>query len=169
MEGKRLEEVIGEILRERKLTIATAESCTGGLLSHRITNVPGSSKYFLGGVVAYSYDAKEHILHVRHNTLYGFGAVSKETAIEMARGVRHLFDSDIGIGITGIAGPGGGTPEKPVGLVYISLSVPGHTWYREHRWKGSRLENKEQSAEAALQMVLDYLEGNLAAEETESC
>ncbi len=163
MEGKTtLEKIVGDLLRERKLTIATAESCTGGLLSHRITNVPGSSDYFLGGVVAYSYDAKEHILRVKHNTLYGFGAVSKETAVEMARGVRHLFDSDIGVGITGIAGPGGGTPEKPVGLVYISLSVKGHTWYREHRWKGNRLENKEQSAEAALQMIKDYLEGALS-------
>jgi PncC family amidohydrolase len=161
-----LEKIVGESLRERGLTIATAESCTGGLLSHRITNIPGSSDYFLGGVVAYSYDAKEHILRVRHNTLYGFGAVSKEAAVEMARGVRHLFDSDIGIGITGIAGPGGGTPEKPVGLVYISLSVKGHTWYREHRWKGSRIENKEQSADAALRMILDYLDGRLAVEES---
>jgi PncC family amidohydrolase len=156
-----LEKEVGDILRERGLTISLAESCTGGLIAHRITNVPGSSDYFLGGVVAYSYDAKERILEVRHNTLYGFGAVSEETAREMARGARHLFDSDIALAATGIAGPGGGTPDKPVGLVYIALSVKGKSWCEEHRWSGDRLENKERTATAALQMLLRYLEGTL--------
>ncbi len=156
-----LEKGIGDILRDRRLTLSVAESCTGGLLSHRITNVPGSSDYFLGGVVAYSYDAKERILEVRHNTLYGFGAVSEEAAQEMARGARHLFDSDIALAVTGIAGPGGGTPEKPVGLVYIALSVKGKSWCEERQWHGDRTENKEQSALAALQMLLRYLKGEL--------
>ena len=118
-----LEFVVGKLLVEKKLTLSLAESCTGGLIGHRLTDVPGSSGYFMGGVVAYANDAKEKFLNVRHDTLSDFGAVSPKTAIEMARGARRAFGSDISISVTGIAGPGGVLPGKPVGLVYISLAT----------------------------------------------
>ncbi len=153
-----LEEKLGRLLKERGLSLATAESCTGGLLSHRITNVPGSSNYFVGGVVAYSNEVKEKLLGVSAETLRTKGAVSRETAIQMARGVRKLLGADIGVGITGIAGPGGATPTKPVGLVYVAVSAPDYERCEEFRWQGDRLENKRLSTEAALKMVLDYLE-----------
>ncbi|MEE8392566.1 MAG: nicotinamide-nucleotide amidohydrolase family protein, partial [Anaerolineae bacterium] len=108
-----LEVVVGELLKRRGMTLAVAESCTGGLVSHRITNVPGSSTYYEGSITAYSYDVKELILHVRHDTLYRYGAVSEQTAREMALGIQRAFRADIGLAVTGIAGPGGGTPEKP--------------------------------------------------------
>ena len=116
-----LEETVGNMLVKYGYTISTAESCTGGLIGHRFTNVPGSSTYYLGGVVSYSNDMKMKTLGVQENTLKEFGAVSKQTATEMAQGVRDLFGSDLAIAVTGIAGPGGGTAEKPVGLVYITL------------------------------------------------
>src|SRR3989304_5332141 len=100
--AEKLEEVIGRLLTEKKLTLALGESCTGGLIGHRLTNVPGSSDYFLGGIIAYAYDAKERLLDVRHNTLYEHGAVSPETASEMARGARKALGADIGISVTGI-------------------------------------------------------------------
>ncbi len=152
-----LESQIGALLTERKLTLATAESCTGGLVSHRLTNVPGSSAYFVGGVVAYAYDAKERLLGVHHNTLYDYGAVSKETAVEMARGARRVFSADIGVAVTGIAGPGGGLPNKPVGLAWIALSTWEDETAHQFIWDKDREENKALSADAALQMVLDYL------------
>ena len=152
------EETIGVLLRERGLTLATAESCTGGLVAHRLTNVPGSSAYFVGGVVAYSNRIKEEMLGVRHETLLAHGAVSEETAREMAQGARRRFGTDLAVAITGIAGPTGGTPDKPVGLTYIAL-VAGDADRCERRiWPGTRQENKERSAEAALQLVLDYLQ-----------
>lgn len=152
-----LEARIGELLRRRKLTLATAESCTGGLVGHRLTSVPGSSDYYLGGVVAYSYDAKERVLGVRHDTLYDFGAVSAETALEMARGARRLLHADLAVAVTGIAGPGGGTPDKPVGLVYIALSSRRQDVYRRFVWNEDRDGNKERSAQAALEMIVEYL------------
>ncbi len=100
-----------------------AESCTGGLVGHRITDVPGSSTYFLGGVIAYAYEAKERLLDVRHATLYEHGAVSEQTALEMARGARRVLGADIGIAVTGIAGPGGGLPDKPVGTTWVAVST----------------------------------------------
>lgn len=148
---------IGRLLTERNLSIAVAESCTGGLLGHRLTNVPGSSIYFLGGIVAYSYDAKERLLGVQHNTLYDHGAVSEETAREMAQGVRRALGSDIGVSVTGIAGPGGGLPGKPVGLTWIGLSARDTDIVRQFVWDSDREGNKTLSAEAALQAVLDYL------------
>jgi PncC family amidohydrolase len=154
-----LEVVIGELLSKRHLTLATAESCTGGLIGHRLTEVPGSSEYFRGGIVAYSYDAKEHLLGVQHNTLYDHGAVSAETAVEMARGVRRVLGADIGISVTGIAGPGGGLPGKPVGLVYICLSARDVERVEKYVWDRDRTGNKWASSEAALQMVIDYLAG----------
>jgi nicotinamide-nucleotide amidase len=116
-----LEEAVGRLLAERGL--AVAESCTGGLIAHRLTNAPGSSRYFLGGVVAYANEVKERVLGVRPGTLREDGAVSREAALEMARGVRRLLGADIAISATGIAGPTGGMPEKPVGLVYVALAA----------------------------------------------
>ena len=152
-----LEVIVGQLLLERKLTLALAESCTGGLVGHRITDVPGSSAYLMGGIVAYSYDAKELLLGVRHNTLYDHGAVSAETAIEMARGARRALGSDIGISVTGIAGPGGGLPGKPVGSVYICLSARDFERVEKFVWDKDRSGNKWASSEAALQMLRDYL------------
>ena len=159
MSGRPLEIVIGEILRERKLTLAVAESCTGGLFGNLITDISGSSDYFLGGIIAYAYGAKENLLGVRHETLWQFGAVSRETVREMARGVRRAFAADIGLSITGIAGPGGGMPNKPVGLVWIGLCTYDGEWSKSFYWNGSRVENKISSARAALQFIYDYLQG----------
>mgnify|MGYP000352193514 CR=1 FL=1 len=162
-----LEAQIGDWLRQRNLKLVVAESCTGGLIGHRITNIPGSSDYFLGGMIAYSYEAKERLLGVPHEMIARYGAVSRETVIEMARGARQVLADDfpiqhvIGLAVSGIAGPGGGIPGKPVGLVWIGLSTP--EWDRAWKfiWHGNRVENKEQSAQAALQILLDYLSGQL--------
>jgi nicotinamide-nucleotide amidase len=156
-----LEFDIGNILRERKLKLATAESCTGGLVSDRLTNVPGSSDYFIGGFVAYAYEAKVAALGVSWDTLKTKGAVSPETVLEMARGACVSLGANIAVSISGIAGPGGGTPEKPLGTTWIGLVTPDGEWTRHFIWDGDRRENKVKSADAALQMVLDYLQGKL--------
>lgn len=158
MTSRSLEIQIGEILTKRNMTLSTAESCTGGLIGHRLTNVPGSSIYFIGGIVAYAYDAKEHLLGVHHNTLYDYGAVSKETAIEMARGARRVFGTDIAISVTGIAGPGGGLPNKPVGTTWIAISTRTGENAHLFTWDKDREANKALSAEAALKIVWDYLQ-----------
>ncbi len=158
-DGNALEVLVGRLLTRRGLTLAVAESCTGGLIGHRITNIPGSSVYYQGSITAYSYDVKELLLHVRHDSLYHYGAVSEQTARDMARGVQRAFRSDIGLAVTGIAGPDGGTPEKPVGLVYVALAAPDGAWVERHMWSGSRWENKARSAEAALDLLRRYLEG----------
>lgn len=155
------EVLVGCLLKELGLTLATAESCTGGLIGHRVTNVPGSSSYYEGSITAYSREAKKDLLHVRQDTLDNYGAVSEQTAREMARGVRVALHTDIGLSVTGIAGPGGGTPEKPVGLVYIALSTPDGEWVERYVWDGDRWENKTRSAEAALELLYRYLEGRL--------
>lgn len=155
----RVEITIGNLLRARNLNLAVAESCTGGLVAHRITNIPGSSEYFLGGVVAYAYEAKVALLHVSWDTLRTYGAVSRETVIEMARGVRTALGANISVSVSGIAGPAGGMPDKPVGTTWIGLSTNDGDWARKYNWGGDREENKEASAEAALQFVLDYLNG----------
>jgi len=152
---------IGKILLQKKLKLALAESCTGGLIGHRITNVPGSSVYFSGGVVAYAYEAKAKILGVAWDTLNGFGAVSSETVLEMARGAKELMDADVAVSISGIAGPGGGTEAKPVGTVWVGLAANDGTWSHEFHFDGDRERNKAFSADAALQMLLDYLQGKL--------
>ena len=154
----KLEVIIGRMMAERKLKLATAESCTGGLVGHCLTNVPGSSEYFEGGIIAYSYEAKERLLGVHHDTLYEHGAVSPETALEMARGARKTLGTDIGIAVTGIAGPGGGLPGKPVGLVYIALSARAYERVEHFVWKSDREGNKMQSAEVALAMLKEFLE-----------
>jgi len=156
-----LENMLHDALLARGLSLATAESCTGGLISDRITNVSGSSEYFPGGVVAYAYEAKVGLLGVSWDTLNTHGAVSKETVLEMARGVRKLLNTDIGISVSGIAGPTGGLPEKPVGTTWLGLSANTGEWARHFIWDGDRLQNKHFSSEAALQFVLDYLDGKL--------
>ena len=156
-----LEEILREHMRTRGLKLATAESCTGGLVSDRITNVSGSSEYFPGGIVAYSYEAKASLLAVSWDTLNTHGAVSEETVLEMARGARKLFNADIGISVSGIAGPTGGTPEKPVGTTWFGLSTATGEWARHFIWDSDREHNKHLSSEAALQFVIDYLEGKL--------
>lgn len=157
-----LELRIGKILSQTRLTLAAAESCTGGLVASRITDVPGSSAYFLGGIVSYSNEAKASLLGVSWDTLNIKGAVSQETVIEMAYGARKTLGADIAVSVSGIAGPGGGTPDKPVGTVWIGLATPGGEEARRFIWDGDRIRNKYLSSEAALQFVLDYLEGRLA-------
>ncbi len=154
-----LEIVIGNLLRQRGWSLATAESCTGGLLADRITDVPGASDYFRGGIVAYAYEAKVGLLQVSWDILRAHGAVSRETVIAMARGARIALGADLAVSISGIAGPGGGLPDKPVGATWIGLSANEGDWARNFVWKGSRRQNKIQSAEAALRFLLDYLQG----------
>ena len=156
-----LEMRVGKTLQQKKLTLATAESCTGGLIAHLMTNIPGSSEYFLGGIVAYSYQAKADLLGVSWDTLNSKGAVSKETVLEMAIGARNKMKADIVVSVSGIAGPGGGTPDKPVGTTWVGLATQNEEEARHFIWNGDREENKKHSAEAALQFILDYLEGKL--------
>lgn len=153
-----LEVEIGKILKQRMLHLGLAESCTGGLLGHRITNVAGSSEYFTGSVVTYSYEAKVAVLGVSWDTLNTFGAVSQETVLDMANGAKRLFGVDIAVSVSGIAGPGGGTPEKPVGTTWVGLVTPEGEWARKFIFNGDREQNKAASAEAALQMLLDCLQ-----------
>ena len=152
------EVIIGQLLRARGLKLATAESCTGGLIADRITDVPGSSEYFLGGFVSYAYEAKVACLGVSWDTLQKHGAVSRETVLEMARGARKALGADIAISVSGIAGPGGGLPEKPVGTTWIGLVTPESESAEVFYWKGDRRKNKEESAQQALKMVIEYLE-----------
>ena len=138
-------------------TISCAESCTGGLLTSTLTDVPGSSAYVMGSVVSYSNDVKSRILHVAEETLAAHGAVSPETARAMAEGVRDLMQTDVGVGITGIAGPGGGSPEKPVGLVYIAVSTLGKTSVEKNVFSGVRAEIKRAAVNKALAMVQEMI------------
>lgn len=154
MAEQNLEQQVGELLRQRRETLALAESCTGGLLGHRVTNVPGASEYFLGSVVAYSYEAKERVLNVHHETLYTHGAVSRETVLEMARGVRQVMSSDIGLAVTGIAGPSGGLPGKAVGLTWVAISSRRGEWSEHYQFTGDRESNKSAAAEAALALLI---------------
>jgi nicotinamide-nucleotide amidase len=149
-----LELRVGQALKARGWTLAVGESCTGGLLSHRLTQVPGSSEYFLGGVVAYSNSAKQALLGVDELTLTEHGAVSAETAKEMARGARSAFLVHVGLSVTGIAGPDGGTPDKPVGLTYVGVVTPVGERVERFMWPGDREANKQASAEAALDLLL---------------
>jgi PncC family amidohydrolase len=152
---------VGKLLHQRRLKLALAESCTGGLVGHRITSVPGSSEYFIGGIVPYSYEAKVKTLRVSWDILNHFGAVSRETVFEMARGARKMFAADVAVSISGIAGPGGGTVDKPVGTTWVGLAAGDGDWSREHHFDGDREHNKAASADAALQLLLDYLQGEL--------
>lgn len=160
--GETMEEALGILLKERSLTLATAESCTGGLISHRVTNVPGSSAYFLEGVVSYSNEAKEKILGVPHETLLEHGAVSGPVVEAMARGVRKLAGSDIGVAVSGIAGPGGGTLEKPVGTVYIGTDSASHGARSERfLFFGTREDIKLATSSRAIMTVMQILLNNV--------
>ncbi|MGH7478825.1 MAG: CinA family nicotinamide mononucleotide deamidase-related protein, partial [Candidatus Methylomirabilales bacterium] len=153
VDDERLEEVVGHLLRLQGKTVAVAESCTGGLVVHRITNVPGSSEYFERGIVAYSNRAKEELLQVPSSLIARHGAVSPEVACAMAAGIRRLAGTDLGVGVTGIAGPGGGTEAKPVGLTYIALAdLQGEEWC-EHRFRFAREENKFWGSQMALEAL----------------
>ncbi len=157
MNAKRIEEEVGGLLRAENLTLAVAESCTGGLAGHTITQVGGSSDYFLGGVIAYSNNSKVNVLGVRSAVLRRHGAVSKQTAAAMAQEVKGVFGADIGLSTTGIAGPSGGSKAKPVGLVYVGLAVEGKTVTARHRFKGTRRAIKMQTVETALTMLCRYV------------
>jgi nicotinamide-nucleotide amidase len=154
-----MEKIVGNLLRENSLKIACAESCTGGLLTSRLTDVAGSSAYVLGSVVSYTNEIKTMELGVKKETLARFGAVSEETAIEMAEGIKKKFSADIGIGITGIAGPDGGTPAKPTGLVYIALAVNGGTKVFKNQFSNNRKSVKFRAAQTALDKVRRYILG----------
>lgn len=152
-------EQAGALLKAKKLTIACAESCTGGLLTSRLTDVAGSSEYVMGSVVSYSNDVKMKVLGVKESTLATVGAVSEDTARQMAEGVRCVIGTEVGIGVTGIAGPGGGSAEKPVGLVYIAVSVlDNETVVTKNIFIGSRAEVKKQTTEKAMDMLLECLQ-----------
>ncbi len=151
------EEEIGDALRKEEISISTAESCTGGLISHILTNVPGSSEYYKGGVIAYANEVKENVLHVSKEILKAKGAVSAECAMAMAMGVRELLRTDVGIATTGIAGPTGGTPDKPVGLIYIALATKDYVYHAKHIFHEDRDGNKREAANAALEMLWGYI------------
>jgi PncC family amidohydrolase len=154
----RLEIILAQLLRNNHLWLAVAESCTGGLLSHRITSIPGASEYFKGGVISYSNEVKMGVLGVTSATLDEFGAVSEQTVLEMAAGVRKVLQADIGLSVSGIAGPGGGTIEKPVGTTWIGLSTADRESAVRFLFSGSRLEIITQAADAVMQLAVDYLE-----------
>jgi PncC family amidohydrolase len=147
-----------DALGDRHLTLAVAESDTGGLLLESLTAVAGSSAVVLGGVVAYHDDLKRALLGVAVDVLRRHGSVSAEVAEAMARGVRRVATADIGLATTGIAGPGGATPTKPVGLAYVAAVSAERSLVREHRWAGDRAANRRASAEAALRLALEILE-----------
>jgi len=144
---------VGKILQKKKKTLAVAESCTGGLICSRITNIGGSSEYFIAGIVAYSDGIKQNVLGVSAESLQKYGAVSRQAALEMAKGVRFLSGADIGLGITGIAGPSGGTKTKPVGLVYIAFVSKKKQLAKKFLFKGSRKDIKSRASQKALDLI----------------
>lgn len=154
---KSLEESVVELLAQKKMTVTTAESCTGGLIAGTLVNVAGASDVLNEGYVTYSNEAKERLVGVKHETLEKYGAVSEQTAGEMAEGAAKAAGADVALSATGIAGPGGGTEEKPVGLVYIGCYVNGETTVQECRFEGSRMENRLHTVETALQLLLRQL------------
>ena len=154
---KSLEESVVELLAQKKMTVTTAESCTGGLIAGTLVNEAGASDVLNEGYVTYSNEAKERLVGVKHETLEEYGAVSEQTAREMAEGAARAAKADAALSATGIAGPGGGTEEKPVGLVYIGCYVNGETTVKECRFEGSRTENRLHTVETALQLLLRQL------------
>lgn len=151
--GETMEEVVGRRLAMTEFTLAVAESCTGGLIAQRLTSVPGSSKYFIEGVVTYSNESKTRLLGVDKKLIKEFGAVSQQVARDMARGVRHKAKADFGLAVTGIAGPDGGTEEKPLGLVYIALADDAHTEHKKLTLPGDRELIRWRASQAALDML----------------
>jgi len=158
VQGDDLETKIGKLLFQKKLTLSLAESCTGGLIGHRLTNVPGSSEYFMGGIVSYAYSAKVNLLGVSWETLKQHGAVSAEVVREMALGARRAFNTDIGLSVSCIAGPGGATPTKPVGTSWCGLSFGEIDRQYHFLLQGNRLQVKEQLAQKALESLLNLLQ-----------
>jgi len=158
MDEQSLEQVVGEELRRRELTVALAESCTGGGATAKLTDVPGSSAYLIGSIVCYDNRIKTELVGVAPETLQKHGAVSQETATEMAQGIRGKFAADIGIGITGIAGPGGGSDEKPVGLVYLAVAGPQGIIVEEEHFSGQRSAIKTRAVNSALDLLRRYLQ-----------
>ncbi len=152
-----LEQEVGNLLRQKGLTLGVIESATGGLISHLITNVPSSSDYYKGSVTAYSNEVKIKIVGVKEDTINKYGAVSSQVAEEMAQGGRRILAADICLADTGIAGPSGATPGKPVGLFYIGLSHQAGTYSQKHNFQGSREQNKLDATEAALGWLKEYL------------
>ncbi len=152
-----LERDVGNLLRQKGLALGVVESATGGLISHLITNVPGSSDYYQGSVTAYSNEVKIKVVGVKEETIKKYGAVSSQVAEEMAQGGRKILAADICLADTGIAGPGGATPGKPVGLFYIGLSHQAGTYSQKHNYQGDREQNKRRAAEAALDWLKEYL------------
>ena len=150
---------VGNLLRQRGLTLGVVESATGGLISHLITNVPGSSDYYQGSVTAYSNEAKIKVVGVKEETINRYGAVSSQVAEEMAQGGRKVLAADICLADTGIAGPAGDTPGKPVGLFYIGLSHQSGTYSQKQNFEGEREQNKQDAARAALGWLKEYLTG----------
>lgn len=150
-----------EALRSKGLRMSAAESCTGGMIGCMMTSVPGSSDVFLGTAVTYSNDAKERILGVKHQTLMDHGAVSMETASEMAKGSVEVYESDVAVAVTGIAGPGGATPEKPVGLVYIAVADGPRTVVTKNLFQGDRQSIRNQTAVEAIKLLIELVEGKL--------
>ena len=148
---------VGELLRRQGLTLGVVESATGGLLSHLITDVPGSTDYYKGSITSYSNDIKVGVVGVKADTINQFGAVSRQVAEEMAQGGRKVLGVDICLADTGIAGPGGATPGKPVGLFYIGFSHQSGTYSQKHNFQGNREQNKREAAEAALHWLKEYL------------
>jgi nicotinamide-nucleotide amidase len=154
-----MESVVGELLQNQGKVLATAESCSGGLIGHKITTVPGSSNYFAGGVIAYSNDLKEKLLGVDPSLLASHGAVSSAVAKAMADGIKHKTAADIGLSVTGIAGPTGGTSEKPVGTVFVGLSTPGETVGIPCSFSGDRWQIQELTAVKSLDLIRCFLLG----------
>jgi nicotinamide-nucleotide amidase len=155
-----MQDVVGEMLRERRRNISVAESCTGGLIGNLITNVAGSSEYFLGGMIVYSNPSKVDLLNVSSETIEKYGAVSDQTVREMARGVKKKINTDIGLAVTGIAGPDGGSKEKPVGTVHIGLASGKETFSAKYRFRGTREQVKLNTAMMALDWIRRYLNGD---------
>ena len=152
-----LEQELGNLLRHMGLTLGAVESATGGLISHLITNVPGSSDYYRGSVTAYSNEVKIKVVGVKEATINKYGAVSHQVAKEMAEGGRKVLAADICLADTGIAGPSGATPGKPLGLFYIGLAHQARTYSHKHNFHGDREQNKHSAAEAALSWLKEYL------------
>lgn len=152
-----LEETLGSELIARRLTLGVAESCTGGLLGYRLTTVAGSSAYFLGGVIAYANEVKQRVLGVDAGLLAREGAVSEPVAEAMAKGVRQVLGADLGVGVTGIAGPGGGTALKPVGRIYIAVSSANISCVRKFDLAGERDSIRQNGARAALELLEEFL------------
>ena len=152
-----IEKTIAQILTKKKMTLSVAESCTGGLISDSLTNIPGSSKFFICGIIAYSNDTKIKLLGISPDIIRDHGAVSKETALALSENVKRIAHADIGIGVTGIAGPGGATPLKPIGVVFISVCLSRHCYFKKFNFSGTRTKIKRLAKDAALRMLKECL------------